>query len=430
MGKLAITGGRPAFKRKVPAWPHYNREEEKALLSVLRSRNWGGYPFPNTHAQQFAEQFAAAHDARYGIPVANGTISIEIALKAAGVLPGDEVIVPAATFAATATAPLFTNAVPVFVDIDAETYTLDVKKMRAALTPRTRFIIPVHFGMQLADLDGVLEVAAEHGLQVIEDCAHSHGGQWRGKGCGSYGLAGSFSFQSSKLMTAGEGGIIITSDEDFAGRCETLANCGRAPVHGSYSPMAGNNYRMTEFQAAILLCQLKRLRAQTERRERNGALLTARLEKLPGLRTLRRDERTTRKPIFRYVFRFMEDEHEGVSRDRFVEALLAEGVPAAGLFYEPVYQSPLFNVAPETYPYAASRIEEYKSLSCPVAERAMYHEMVSLPNHLLLGSRQDTEAMASAVEKVLENIDELASPRPESSERVKETPLRSKRQHG
>ncbi len=177
MGKLAITGGKPVRTKSFADWPIYSRKEERALQKVLASRNWGGYPFPNTIADRFAQKFAKFHGAKYGLAVSNGTVAIQVALKAAGIEPGDEVIVPAYTWEGTVGPVLLLNAVPVFVDVDPGTYCLDARLIEAALTKRTRAILPVHLAKSFADMDAIMKIARRHKLAVIEDCAHAHGGQ-------------------------------------------------------------------------------------------------------------------------------------------------------------------------------------------------------------------------------------------------------------
>src|SRR5215471_19726055 len=212
MGKLAITGGKPVRRKPLAPWPVYSAEETRAVQKVLASGNWGGYPFPNKLADAFAQKFARFHGAKYGLAVANGTVAIEIALKAVGIRPGDEVIVPAYTWEGTVGPVMLLNAVPVFVDVDPDTYCLDARLIEKAITPKTRAVLPVHLAMNFADLDEILRIARSRNIAVIEDCAHAHGGQWRGKGAGASGDLGCFSFQSSKIITAGEGGAVITSN--------------------------------------------------------------------------------------------------------------------------------------------------------------------------------------------------------------------------
>src|SRR5438094_518778 len=211
MDTLAILGGPKTHTRPFSPWPQYSERDRARLLEVLESRNWGGYPFPNTHGQEFAQKFAAYHGAKYGCCLANGTVAITIALKAAGIRFGDEVIVPAYTWDGTAVAVLDAGAVPIFADVDPDSYCLSIDAARQALSPATRAVLPVHLAMRFVDMDRLLALARERNLIVIEDCAHVHGGEYGGRGAGSMGDIGCFSLQASKLMTAGEGGVVITS---------------------------------------------------------------------------------------------------------------------------------------------------------------------------------------------------------------------------
>lgn len=403
--QLAIRGGLPVRNRRFTSWPIFDIRESEALESVLESRNWGGYPCPNDRAREFGSRFANEHDASYGVAVTNGTVSLELALKAAGIGFGDEVIVPAYTWEGTAAAVLFAGAVPVFVDVDPDTYCLDTDLIEGAITPRTKAVIPVHLGFRFADMDRLMEIADRHGLFVLEDCAHAHGGKWNGKGAGSLGHAGSFSFQTSKLMTAGEGGIVITSDIDLADQIIRLANCGRPARRESKGrPALGHNYRMTEFQAAILQVQLERLEEQTLRREHNTKVFERSLGQIEGISLLPRDDRITRQASYHYVFRFHSDDFGGIHRNAFVAALKAEGIPCDGRFYEAVYLSSLFQFAAEEYP--AWQKHERK-FDCPVAVRAGYEESVWLPHEIFLGDEDDAQDVATAIEKIRKNVDEL-----------------------
>ncbi len=412
MGKLAITGGNPIRCKPFAPWPVFSNEESRALERVLASRNWGGYPFPNKIADSFAQKFAKFHGARYGLAVANGTVAIEIALKAAGIAPGDEVIVPAYTWEGTVAPVLLLNAVPVFVDIDPETYCLDAGLIEKALTAKTRAILPVHLAMRFSDLDAIGQIARERKLVVIEDCAHAHGGRWHNRGAGSTGDLGCFSFQSSKLMTSGEGGAVITSNLEFYERAQTFMNCGRASVTDRFrNRMIGFNYRLTEFQAALLEVQLKRLPGQAKTRQKNIRYLEKRLHGTPGLSFLKPDPRQTVTAAYQYVFKYSPEAFEGIPRAAFLGALEMEGIPCNGLFYEPVYRSALFPVDPKDFPALSWGRPEPLDLRnryhCPVAERAAYEESVWLPHHIFLGSRGDAQDIADAIHKVLENVGEL-----------------------
>jgi dTDP-4-amino-4,6-dideoxygalactose transaminase len=414
MATLALNGGAPVRSKPFPRWPEFGEEEKQALLLVLQGRNWGGYPSPNTYARLFNERFAAFQGARYGIAAANGTVTLELALKAGGLRPGDEVIVPAYTWIGTATAILGAQGIPVFADSDPENYCIDPKAFEAAITPRTRAVLPVHLGMQMADMDAILAIAQRHNLLVVEDCAHAHGAQWKGRGAGSLGHLGSFSLQTSKLLTAGEGGIIITSSEQSAERCESLINCGRSSTTDRYKyRVLGHNYRMTEFQAALLVAQLARLPGQTERRLTNARLLAAKLQSVKGLRPLSWDPRITRPAIYHYLLRYDSEAFAGAHRDVFLMALRAEGIPADGPFYEPLYRAPLWHFHRDDFAAFAGSSTDYKNCRCPVAEKAAYDESIWLHHPLLLGTTQDLDDIAEAIEKIQASAGELAKiPKP------------------
>jgi dTDP-4-amino-4,6-dideoxygalactose transaminase len=411
MGKLAITGGKPVRRKPFAPWPIYAQAEARGLQKVLASRNWGGYPFPNSLADSFAQKFARFHGAKYGLAVANGTIAIQIALKAAGIKPGDEVIVPAYTWEGTVGPILLLNAVPVFVDVDPATYCLNAKLIEKALTPKTRAILPVHLAMRFADMDEICRIARAHNLMVIEDCAHAHGGRWHDKGAGGTGDLGCFSFQSSKLMTSGEGGGIITSSLECYERAQSYTNCGRASVTDQFGHrMIGFNYRITEFQAALLIAQLERLPKNSKTCQANMSGLEKRLRGTAGLGFLERDPRQTRIAAYQYVFKYS-PEHFGIPRASFLGALEMEGIPCDGLFYEPVYRSALFPVDPSDWPALSWNRPQPLDLKnlyhCPVSERAAYDESVWLPHHIFLGSKKDVADIADAILKVAENAAEL-----------------------
>jgi dTDP-4-amino-4,6-dideoxygalactose transaminase len=284
MGKLAITGGKPVRTKRFDPWPVYAEGEKSALEDVLTNRNWGGQPFPGKHGDAFAKKFAEFHTATYAQCVITGTVAIQAALKAIGIAPGDEVLVPAYTWEGTVGPILLVNAVPVFVDVDPDTYCIDARLIEEAITPKTRAILPVHLGMRFADLDAIMTIAQKRNLKVVEDCAHVHGGMWRGKGAGSIGDLGAFSFQSSKLMTCGEGGAVITNNLEYFERVQSYINTGRASVTDKFKHrMIGFNYRLGEFQAAVLGPQLDRLPKQQQIRQANIEYFEARVRTTRGL---------------------------------------------------------------------------------------------------------------------------------------------------
>jgi dTDP-4-amino-4,6-dideoxygalactose transaminase len=413
MAKLAIRGGTPVRKAPWPAWPVYDDREIAALTEVVRSRNWGGFPEPNHRAAKFARLFAAAHGSKHGICAMNGTVTLEVALRAAGLAPGDEVIVPALTSPATAAAALHVGGVPVFVDVDPETYCLDARGLAEAVGPRTRAVIPVHLGSCVADLDAILDVARRRDLIVIEDCAHAHGATWNGVKVGAHGLAGSFSLRQGTLITAGEGGVLVTSDDLLMEKCHSLVNGGRKEAgYDSYAgALVGHNYRLTEFQSAVLLVQLGRLDEQQKVRQRNMGRLTARLAEIPGLRPLRCDPRQAPFGGFQYTLRYDARAFADTPRDLFCRALLAEGLPCEGAAYVPLTRNPQLPLHARDYPQLRERYGEElvaAEVPCPVAERASAAEAVWLHQALFLGADKDVDDMVAALHKVAENAAELA----------------------
>ena len=415
MAKLAINGGTPVrntASNPWPAWPQYDQREEDYLLEVLHSRNWGGYPAPNTQAKAFANDFAAYHGAKYGINAVNGTVTLEVALKAAGIKAGDEVISPSYTWLATQGAAVYINAVPVFADVLENNYCLDPAAVEANITDRTRAVIAVHLGSSIADIDRLMEICKKHNLVLIEDCAHMHGAKWRGQGVGSWGDFGSFSFQSSKLMTAGEGGLITTSNKEYEEKCQSFINCGRK--EWGYDSFSGNpfgyNYRITEFQAGLLRAQLDRLPEVTELRAGNAAYLTELLDGVEGIATIKHDERTTQPAHYQYICKYNPEAFKGLHRDKFLEALSAEGVHADGDFYEPIQDRDIFSPDINEFPMLKDRYPNgitAEAVATPVAAKAAYHEAMWFHYPYLLGTRADVEAIVEAIKKVQANVDEL-----------------------
>jgi dTDP-4-amino-4,6-dideoxygalactose transaminase len=412
VGKLAITGGKALRKKPLPQWPIATKTEAAALKDALESTRWGGQPFPGKHAAAFAAKFAEFHTAKYGQCVNTGTVAIQAALKAIGIKPGDEVIVPAYTWEGTVGPVLLVNAVPVFVDVHPDTYCLDARLIEKAITPKTKAILPVHLGMRFADMDEILRIATKHNLKVVEDCAHAHGGMWRGKGAGSMGDLGAFSFQTSKLITSGEGGAVITNNLEYMELVQSYINAGRASLTDKYKKrIIGFNYRLGEFQAAVLGAQLKRLPKEGAVRHKNMKRLESRLQKTEGIGLLKPDPRITRLAPYGYVFKYFAEKVKDIPRAAFVAALQLEGIHCDGLFYEPVYKSSLFPVDPTDFPALSWGREKPLDLrnmySCPEAEKAAYHEAVWFPHQHFLGTTEDVDDIADAIHKVLENIEEL-----------------------
>ena len=412
MGKLAITGGEPSRKKRFDPWPIYTDKARQALEDVLTNHKWGGQPFPGKHGDAFGKAFAKFHTAKYGQAVSTGTIAIQAALKAIDIRPGDEVIVPAYTWEGTVGPVLLLNAVPVFVDVDPDTYCLDAKLVEAAITPKTKAFLPVHLGMRFADLDILVPLAAKHGIKIVEDCAHAHGGTWRGKGAGSIGDLGAFSFQSSKLITSGEGGAVITNNLEYFERVQSYINTGRRSVTDEYHHrIIGFNYRLGEFQAAVLNPQLERFPEQAKVRTENMEYFESRMKGTVGIGLLKPEPRITRLAPYGYVMKYFSEQVKDIPPAAFVAALQLEGIPCDGLFYEPVYRSSLFPLDPTDYPSLSwgrpQPLDLRNMYKCPAAERAAYQEAVWFSHHLFLGGKENVDSIAEAIRKVLDNIEEL-----------------------
>ena len=415
MANLAINGGPKAIDRALGVtWPEFGEEEREALESVLESRKWwrGAYAEAGeSWVGRFENAFAEYQGAKFGVACTNGTQAIELALKAAGVKPGDEIICPASTFVATATAVILVNAIPIVVDIEPDYYQIDPDAIEAAITPRTTGIIPVHYGGFPCDMDRIMAIAEKHGLFVVEDCAHAHGSEWRGKGCGTFGAFGTFSTQMGKCLSAGEGGIVLTDDEELAAQAFSYHHIGRIADRPFYEHhIVASNLRMTEWQGAIAYCQSQRLPEQNERRMANMRRLEAGMSEIPGIEPIEWDESVvTRRGCYFYHFKFRSDEFEGLSRSKFVEAMAAEGLGIGSGHLHPIQKNPLFterNFGPVCYPPGIEP-PDYAAVETPVADRVLAEEGCSLGHSTLLGPPEDVDLMLAAMRKVRENVGEL-----------------------
>lgn len=404
---LALFGGSKVRTKPFTSWPVFDDTDEQRLVRALRSGKWG--KLNGEEVAEFERRFAAMHHCKHAIGVVNGTVSLRIALMAIGIKAEEEVIVPPYTFLATATAVVEANAVPVFADIDLETYNLCPKAVEAAITPRTRAIIPVHMAGQPADMDAIMAIAKKHNLIVIEDAAHAHGATYKNRGAGSVGHMGSFSFQSSKNLTSGEGGLITTNDDQLAEACRSIHNCGRITGGLWYEHhVISANYRLGEFQGAILNTQLDRLEEQTKTRDRNGQYLAAKLSEIPGIHPQRRTAETTRHAYHLFLFR-IDAQAFGAPRAAILKALAAEGIPVSGGYAIPLYRQPLFlNNAFGPYLPNASKTLDFGKVICPNCEKICAEQGAWLEQSIFLGNQADMDDIARAFEKIYEHRSALA----------------------
>ncbi|MFI5706496.1 DegT/DnrJ/EryC1/StrS family aminotransferase [Kribbella sp. NPDC051620] len=384
--QLAIRGGQPLRTQPYPAWPRPDDRSEQAVLKVLRSGHW--WQSGGGSAERLEEWLTSYHGVGASVAVANGTVALEIAFRALGVGPGDDVLVPALTFFSTASAVAAVGASPVPVDVLPDTLCLDVEAARHCITDRTKAIVPVHLAGQPADLDAVTALASVHGLYVVEDAAQAVGAQWNQRPVGSYGDVATLSFQAAKLLSGGEGGaILVRDDNELAERVRRLANCGRARGSAAYEHIGGaTNGRISEFSSALVLAQTADLKDLKARREVAALFLAEELESA-GLGTVTRiDARVTSMPWYMVVIRLSEAVLARITTDEYAQALTAEGVPASRM-YKPFHQAAAF--AGTATALAV----------CPVAEDAA-RSSVWLHHRLLLDGRSGIRDIVDAMRKL------------------------------
>jgi dTDP-4-amino-4,6-dideoxygalactose transaminase len=319
---------------EIPKWPVSGARERELLDEVLNAEQWGGF---HPMVARFEREFAAFQHCRFGLTAANGSVTLEIALEAMGIGEGDEVIVPAISFVATAMAVSRVRATPVFVDIEPDTYNIDPEAVRAAITTRTRAIIPVHFGGPMANMDTLCALAGEHALPIIEDAAHAHGSEWNGKRAGSFGAISSFSFQNGKVMTAGEGGILLSNDQALIDRAREIQNCGRRKGENFFNHyVLGSNYRITALQCAVLIAQLERLPEQNALRAKNVHTLRTALADIGELHFQDIPESATIHTNYLLLGRV------DIDRNKFHQMLINAGFPCTPFYPHTLYENPFY----------------------------------------------------------------------------------------
>ena len=421
MAELALHGGTPVRTKLFPDWPHAGPEESVWLEKVLGSHRWfAGLQGddPDALGTLFGKRFAELHEVDFALPVANGSVALEIALRAIGAKPGDEVIVPAYTFISTATSVLMVGAVPVFADMDPQNYCLDPKDVAGRVSAHTRAIIPVHLGGQVAEMPALLKLAKQHGVHIVEDCAQAIDASLDGRKVGSWGDLGTFSFQSNKTITAGEGGLVLTNDPGLAESVIALRAFGRfqnkpgARSSDLTCERVSSNYRLSEFQSAVLLAQLERFPMQDARRQGNAARLTEGIHQIPGLRHIRGDSPSMKHGYYYYLLRYKPDLFGDLEPDRLCEVLNAEGIPFVPGDRKPLYRHPVFrveNLVDHLSPTALGRYRQAVDLlqpGCPATEEACGRTIL-LRHQVLLGEERDMDDIIEALWKVSKNIDEL-----------------------
>jgi len=400
--KPALLGGKPVYSGSWPGWPRVSKSDEEAVMEALRAARW----YRSRSVPEFEEKYAALNQAKYCIATSSGTTALYTSLGALGVGPGDEVIVAPYTFIASVTVILLHYALPVFVDSDRESFLMDPAKLEAAITQRTKAIIPVHIGGNVADLDRILAVAEKHKIPVVGDACQAHLAQWRGRSAGSWGTTGCYSFQLSKNLCSGEGGAILTNDEAVADACFAFHNCCRSRPNGragNYHFGRNGNFRMTELQGALLLSQMQGLEERAKLRSENAAHLSKLLRQIPGIQPAKEYEGCTRNAYHLYMFRYDPSQFAGLSREKFLRALRAEGVPASA-GYSPLNKAGFLLDALQSEPYVRvygkKTIDQWPQRNeCPENDK-LCEEGCWLMHTVLLTTKEHMERIAAAVAKV------------------------------
>jgi perosamine synthetase len=409
--KPALLGGAPVKTGSFPNWPVIAANDEAGLVGVLKSAKWGRGT--GGKVADFETAFAKLMGAPYCLATTSGTTALLTTLKALGIGPGDEVIVPPYTFIASVNVILMCHALPVFVDTDPETFQIDARKVEAAITGRTAAILPVHLGGATFDVDAIQAIARKHNLPIVEDSCQSHLAEWRGQRTGGFGNGGCFSFQASKNLNSGEGGALLTHSEDFVEKCFAFHNNGRGRkqpgVDFSYSN-TGLNVRMTEFQAQLLVTQMTRIEEQAKKRTENALYLTRMLREAPGLTPARMYEGCTRNAYHLFMMRYDARQFNGLPRAKFIKALRAEGIPSSG-GYDPLNKEPFLKAAFSTRGfqaiYSKERLSRWEAQNQTPENDALCKAAVWLTQNMLLGPRRDMEQIVEAVRKIRRHSSEL-----------------------
>lgn len=395
MKTLAINGGKKTKTKDFPKWPFSNERERALIGEVLETGNW--WRMAGDKVKTFERNFADLHNVKYCLGVTNGTHAIELALTALGIKRGDEVIVPAVTFISTGSAVIYVNATPVLVDIDPETFCMSPEAFENAITPKTKAVIPVHMAGHACDMEKICAIARKHNIKVIEDAAHAHGGECNHKKIGTYGDMAIFSFQNGKIMTCGEGGALVTNNEELYKKAFLIHGVGRPEGDKVYEhAVLGSNYRMNEFSAAILIAQQERLESMNKKREENASKLDKLLSGIKGITPQCSKEYATLNTHYMYMFYYNPEYFNNLSREKFIEYLNAEGIPAFICF--PVLSDTTFFKNNEFYS-RISDVTECTRYEIPHAKK-IAREVVWIPHYTLLGDEKDIAEIYYAIKKI------------------------------
>lgn len=392
MGTLAIKGGTPTRREPFLEWPQLNMQQGELLMQAYNSGIWG---IGGKNIKSLAEKMNSMLNVGYGFAVSNGTVALEIALRALEIGFGDEVVVPDYTFISTASSVIMVGAKPVFCDVDLGTFNIDPASIEQSITDKTKAIIVVHVGGMACDMEVICRIAKKHNVFVIEDCAHAIGSYYGDKALGTIGDIGTFSFQSSKLVTSGEGGYICTHNYKLYKRMWALTNCGRDVENMQWynHPYIGTNARISEFQACILNSQLDKLEELLERIRLNVSLLDEFFQASKLIHLRKYGNHQTNYYIYGGLYNGYEE--YGVKRRLFIHALRAEGIPVSEGYKSLVRQKCFKN-------YGNDNIKGCENSYLLETKKAIWFDF-----NLFIGTKKDVEDIIRAISKIENNICEL-----------------------
>ncbi len=413
--KLALLGGNPVRQKGAGlgvSWPIYDETDIQMYLDAYKSNRWSEYSnIEQERVFQFEKKYADLMGVNYCATTNGGTTALESAQRAIEIGPGDEVITQTNTFIATALTTFNLFAIPVFIDSDPETFMIDADKIEERINPNTRAILPVHIGGAAADMDKIMAIAKKHNLYVIEDACQAHMGEWRNKKLGTIGNLGCFSFQAGKSLCSGEGGAVIGDDEYLMAKVKAYTHCGRDP-RGKKRGFPGSNYRLTPFQASILMGQIRRLEGQSTLRDENSAYLERLLGEIKGVRPTKKYPGQTRRAYYEYQMIYEKEYFNDLPKARFQEAMRAEGIGFGNGIDSSLHSNPFietyFNSRAFQKIYPKERLEKYRKENlCPVNEKIGKETGLHLGQRVFLGTKKDMEDIVAAIVKVQKNSSQL-----------------------
>lgn len=409
--KLAIHGGEKVRNAPWPSWPVWEKSAENEVISMLRSGRW--WRGSGEYVSEFEEKYAALMGAKRCLATASGTTALLVALHVTGVDAGDEVLVSPFTFIATYNTIFMNKALPVFVDTNPETFLIDPTKIEEKITERTSAILPVHIYGLPVDMDSVNNIAKKYDLKVIEDACQAWLGEYKGKKLGTLGDLGCFSFQNSKNLPTGEGGAIVGNNDKIMDQCHSFHNCGRpfgSVQATSDYPNRGSNRRMQQIQAITLLSQMPRIEKDADIRLENAKYLDKGLAQIPGIVPAKLVEGKNRSAYHMYPFRFISEQFDHVSREKFIQALRAEGIPCSAGYGEQ-NKDGLIEEALNSKGYkrlfSEKRLKQWREENHLPGNNQLAKEAVTFYQSILLGSKTDMDDIINSIAKIYENREKL-----------------------